>query len=58
MPGGAGKICSEAVRDLVEYSDGSTIAKITIADANLVEAEKLRLELHDDRVDCIALDIC
>jgi len=56
--GGAGKICSEAVRDLVEYSDASTIEKITIADANLVEAEKLRLELHDDRVDCIALDIC
>jgi len=52
--GGAGKICSEAVRDLVQFSDAE---QITIGDPNADAARSLIEELNDDRVDYVDIDI-
>lgn len=52
--GGAGKICREAAYDLVQHSD---FEKITIADYNLQEAQKVATWLDDDRVDAIYINI-
>lgn len=52
--GGAGKICSEAVRDLVQYSQ---VDKITIGDPNAPAAQALIEELNDARVDYVDIDI-
>ena len=52
--GGAGKICSEAVRDLVQFSDAE---KITIGDPDANVARILIDELHDNRVDYVDIDI-
>ena len=52
--GGAGKICREAVYDLVETSD---FEQITIADPNQSEAERVVEWLDDSRVDFIRVDI-
>ena len=45
--GGAGKICSEAVRDLVQFSDAE---QITIGDPNADAARSLIEELNDNRL--------
>ena len=52
--GGAGKICSEAVRDLVAFSSFGTI---TIADINERAAHALAAELADPRVDICLCDV-
>jgi lysine 6-dehydrogenase len=52
--GGAGKICSEAVRDLVQYSDAK---RITVGDPNEAAARDLIEELQDDRVDYANVDV-
>jgi len=52
--GGAGKICSEAVRDLAEFFD---FQKLTVADANETAARKLTEELNDERIDALFLDL-
>ena len=52
--GGAGKICGEAVRDLVEYSN---VERITIGDPNAEAAHLLIDELDDDRIDYADIDI-
>ena len=52
--GGAGKICGEAVRDLVEYSN---VERITIGDPNTEAAHLLIDELDDDRIDYANIDI-
>ncbi|HOO91207.1 MAG TPA: saccharopine dehydrogenase NADP-binding domain-containing protein, partial [Syntrophales bacterium] len=46
--GGAGKICGEAVRDLVEFSE---FERITIGDYNEEAGRALMEELNDSRVD-------
>jgi saccharopine dehydrogenase-like NADP-dependent oxidoreductase len=53
--GGAGKICSEAVLDLVAYSD---FKRITIADVNAKAGENLVASISDDRVDYRPVDVC
>jgi len=55
--GGAGKICSEAVRDLVEFTSANLITKITIADVNTTLGLALVAELNDARVDFRSLDL-
>lgn len=52
--GGAGQICRESIKDLVEFSDFN---QITIADINETAARELRDEIGDKRVDFIKLDI-
>jgi saccharopine dehydrogenase-like NADP-dependent oxidoreductase len=52
--GGAGKICSEAVLDLVAYSD---FKRITIADCEQKAGETLAASIDDGRVDFCAVDI-
>jgi lysine 6-dehydrogenase len=52
--GGAGKICSEAVRDLAEFSD---IERISVGDPNEEAARVLIEELGDTRVDYVSIDI-
>ncbi|MDQ6420660.1 saccharopine dehydrogenase C-terminal domain-containing protein [Paenibacillus sp. LHD-117] len=52
--GGAGRICSEAVRDLVEYSSFDTI---TIGDFNLEAAEALAASLNDPRVKAVQVNV-
>ena len=52
--GGAGKICSEAVRDLVAFS---SVERITVGDVHLEAATALVEELDDPRVDSVAIDI-
>ncbi|MFW6139276.1 MAG: saccharopine dehydrogenase family protein [Spirochaetota bacterium] len=52
--GGAGKICRESVKDLVKYSN---FDKITIADINPEEAEKLVGEIGDTRVGFTKFDL-
>ncbi|MGO0062575.1 saccharopine dehydrogenase family protein [Brevibacillus fluminis] len=52
--GGAGNICREAVLDLVEYSDFTTI---TIGDFNEEEGRKLVAALHDPRVDFVKVNV-
>ncbi len=46
--GGAGKICSEAVRDLAEFSD---FERITVADFNETAAKSIAESLADPRAD-------
>ena len=53
-PGGAGKICSEAVKDLVQFSG---VKRITIGDPNTKVAHNLIEELQDDRIDYNDIDI-
>ncbi|RNB87195.1 saccharopine dehydrogenase [Brevibacillus fluminis] len=52
--GGAGNICREAVLDLVEYSDFTTI---TIGDFNEEEGRKLVTALNDPRVDFVKVNV-
>lgn len=52
--GGAGKICSEAVRDLVQFSE---VEQITIGDPNARACRDLIEELNDSRVDYVDIDI-
>jgi saccharopine dehydrogenase-like NADP-dependent oxidoreductase len=52
--GGAGKICSEAVRDLVEFSDAE---RITIGDPNTDAAYRLIDDIDDGRIDYADIDI-
>ncbi len=52
--GGAGSITREAALDLVQFSDFS---KITIADVNKAEGEKVAQWLDDDRVDYRFIDV-
>ncbi|MET3287592.1 UNVERIFIED_CONTAM: lysine 6-dehydrogenase [Brevibacillus sp. OAP136] len=52
--GGAGNICREAVLDLVEYSDFTTI---TIGDFNEEEGRKLVNALNDPRVDFVKVNV-
>jgi len=52
--GGAGKIASEAVRDLVEFSD---VEQISIGDPNEDAGSALVRELRDPRVDFVRIDI-
>lgn len=52
--GGAGRICGEAVRDLVAFS---TAERITIADPNVSAAQALATGLGDPRVDCVPVDV-
>lgn len=48
--GGAGKICREAILDLVQFSSFETI---TVADFNEVEGRKVVEWLNDPRVDFV-----
>lgn len=52
--GGAGRICSEAVRDLVEFS---SFEQITIADFNEELGRALIEELNDPRVDFVKVNV-
>ena len=52
--GGAGKICGEAVRDLVEFSE---FEKITIGDYNEDAGRALVEELNDSRVDFVRVNV-
>jgi len=52
--GGAGKICSEAVRDLVAFSDVETIS---VGDCNEDAGAALVGELKDPRVEFVQIDI-
>lgn len=52
--GGAGKICREAIFDLVQYSDFETI---TVADYNEAEGRKVVEWLDDSRVDFVQVDV-
>ena len=52
--GGAGKICSEAVRDLVEFSG---VERITLGDLRKEPCVALVDALGDSRVDWVQLDI-
>ena len=54
---GAGRICSMAVRDVVEYTDSSVFDKITIGEYNEEAARALIAELNDPRVDFIFIDV-
>ncbi len=51
--GGAGDMGSEAVRDLVKFTD---VEKITIADLNIEAADKLAAETGDERVSVQKVD--
>lgn len=55
--GGAGRICSESVRDLAKFTDDKVFSKITIADFNLDAAQKLAAEIKDPRVTAIKVDV-
>jgi saccharopine dehydrogenase-like NADP-dependent oxidoreductase len=52
--GGAGKICSEAVLDLVAFSD---FKRITIADVDQRAAADLAALIDDERVDSCQMDV-
>ncbi|PAQ15426.1 saccharopine dehydrogenase [Bacillaceae bacterium SAOS 7] len=52
--GGAGKICREAILDLVQYSNFETI---TVADYNEEEGRKVVEWLNDLRVDFVQVDV-
>ncbi len=54
---GAGRICSMAVRDVVEYTDSSVFDKITIGEYNEEAARALIAELKDPRVDFLKIDV-
>ncbi|MCQ6562030.1 saccharopine dehydrogenase family protein [Paenibacillus mendelii] len=52
--GGAGRICREAVLDLVQHSE---FEQITIGDYNLEEANRVAAELNDPRVDVVQVNV-
>ena len=52
--GGAGKICREAILDLVQFS---SFEKITVADFNEEEGRKVVAWLDDPRVDFVKVDV-
>nr|WP_221401322.1 saccharopine dehydrogenase C-terminal domain-containing protein [Paenibacillus phyllosphaerae] len=52
--GGAGRICREAVLDLVQHS---SFERITIGDYNLEEAQRVAGELNDPRVDVVQVNV-
>lgn len=52
--GGAGKICREAILDLVQFSSFETI---TVADFNEEEGRKVVAWLDDPRVDFVQVDV-
>ncbi|MGG4489665.1 saccharopine dehydrogenase family protein [Metabacillus idriensis] len=52
--GGAGKICREAILDLVEHSE---FEKITVADFNEEEGRKVVEWLNDPRVDFVKVNV-
>lgn len=52
--GGAGKICREAILDLVQFSSFETI---TVADFNEEEGRKVVAWLNDPRVDFVKVDV-
>lgn len=52
--GGAGRICREAVLDLVEFSD---FTQITVADRNETEGRQVAAWLNDPRVDFVVSDV-
>jgi saccharopine dehydrogenase-like NADP-dependent oxidoreductase len=52
--GGAGKICREAVLDLVAFSD---FERITIADLNQKAGANLAASIDDDRIDFLPVDV-
>ncbi|HEK9100283.1 saccharopine dehydrogenase NADP-binding domain-containing protein [Bacillus pfraonensis] len=52
--GGAGKICREAILDLVQFSSFKTI---TVADFNEEEGRKVVAWLNDPRVDFVKVDV-
>ena len=52
--GGAGKICGEAARDLVEFSE---FEKITIGDYNEAAGRALVEEMNDSRVDFVKVNV-
>ncbi|MFC0274570.1 saccharopine dehydrogenase family protein [Metabacillus herbersteinensis] len=52
--GGAGKICREAILDLVQFS---TFEKITVADFNEQEGQKVVEWLNDPRVDFVKVNV-
>ncbi|MED3855461.1 saccharopine dehydrogenase C-terminal domain-containing protein [Priestia megaterium] len=52
--GGAGKICREAILDLVEHSD---FEQITVADFNEEEGKKVVKWLNDPRVDFMKVNV-
>lgn len=52
--GGAGRICREAVLDLVQFSD---FEQITVADTNEFEGRRVVAWLNDPRVDFVMADV-
>ncbi len=52
--GGAGRICREAVLDLVEHSD---FERITVADQNPQALHEVAQWLNDQRVDTVKVDV-
>lgn len=52
--GGAGRICREAILDLVQYSD---FEQITVADFNEEEGKKVVKMLNDPRVDFVKVNV-
>ena len=52
--GGAGRICREAVLDLVKFSQAR---RITVADSNIAEGTKFVARLADPRVDFVPVDV-
>ena len=52
--GGAGRICREAILDLVRHS---SFDRITVADVDLRAAEEVCAWLDDPRVDCVRADV-
>lgn len=52
--GGAGRICMEAVLDLVQYS---SFEVITIGDFNLEAAQQLAASLNDKRVNAVRVNV-
>ena len=52
--GGAGKICSESVRDLAQFSD---FERITVADVNEPDGRAVVAACDDPRVDFLRVDI-
>ena len=52
--GGAGRICREAVLDLVQFSD---FRRITVADCDAAAAGEVAQWLDDPRVDTAVVDV-
>jgi len=52
--GGAGRICREAVLDLVQFS---YFERITVADSNESEGRQVVAWLNDARVDFVRVDV-